>query len=136
MAFYNLSACGKSPNNVGIALDPMALMQMVKPYYATVHITVAKTDCGSVSRVALAYHPDDERDPEATMPFKDTDGDIVAYLYPTRSDAHPVAVLDHKGDVIGYGMSTAYNPIVSANAKTLQEMHDLAGKLLGYNTQP
>lgn len=80
--------------------------RLVKTYQASVHLTLGTAECGIAQRVAVAYHPEDVRDPEATTALTDSDGDIIAYLYPDSSELHNVPVKTKAGAVIGYGMGT------------------------------
>lgn len=76
--------------------------KQVCEYVATVQVAV-EDNC-SIKRVAWAYHPDDRRDPAATVELADCNNNTIALLYPTEDTQHNVPVqVDDK--VVGYAMA-------------------------------
>ena len=47
-----------------------------KRYHATAQLVLAANECGTAQRVVVGYHPDDVRDPDATIPYADKDGTL------------------------------------------------------------
>lgn len=77
-------------------------------YYATAMITAcSKEVCGKPDRIAWAFHPDDLRDPEATVQLTNKSGETLAWLYPNEAPAHGIEVRDEKTkEVVGYAMAS------------------------------
>lgn len=84
-----------------------------KRYHATAQLVLATNECGTAQRVVVGYHPDDVRDPDATVPYADKDGTTLAWLYPTSSPEHSVPVRKD-GTVVGYGMGAGVSTFIDA----------------------
>lgn len=72
-------------------------------YHATALLIFETNDCGTAKQAAVGYHPNDVRDPAATVPYFDKDGSILAWLYPAATSEHSVPVY-REGAVVGYGI--------------------------------
>lgn len=88
-----------------------------KRYHATAQLVLAANECGTAQRVVVGYHPDDVRDPDATIPYVDKDGTTLAWLYPTSSPEHSVPVRKD-GTVVGYGMGAGVATFIDAAVET------------------
>lgn len=88
-----------------------------KRYHATAQLVLAANECGTAQRVVVGYHPDDVRDPAATVPVTDKDGTTLAWMYPTSSPEHSVPVRKD-GTVIGYGMGAGIATFIEAAVET------------------
>lgn len=97
----------------GLALP----MVNTKRYHATAQLVLAANECGTAQRVVVGYHPDDVRDPDATIPYVDKDGTTLAWLYPTSSPEHSVPVRKD-GTVVGYGMGAGVATFIDAAVET------------------
>lgn len=75
----------------------------VKRYHATALLVFEANECGTAQQAAVGYHPNDVRDPDATVPYFDKDGSVLAWLYPASASEHSVPVY-RDGAVVGYGM--------------------------------
>ena len=74
-----------------------------KRYHATALLVFETNDCRTAQQAAVGYHPNDTRDPAATVPYFDKDGSVLAWLYPASASEHSVPVY-RDGAVVGYGM--------------------------------
>lgn len=74
-----------------------------KRYHATALLVFETNDCRTAQQAAVGYHPNDTRDPAATVPYFDKDGSVLAWLYPASASEHNVPVY-RDGAVVGYGM--------------------------------
>lgn len=72
-------------------------------YHATVQLPI-NADC-VFKRVAWGYHPDDLRDPAATVSLADCDDNTVAWIYPERVHASDISI-EVEGKTIGYAMAS------------------------------
>lgn len=88
-----------------------------KRYHATAQLVLAANECGTAQRVVVGYHPDDVRDPDATIPYVDKDGTTLAWVYPTASPEHSVPVRKD-GTVIGYGVGAGVVTFIEAAVET------------------
>lgn len=121
-------------------LKKLDLSRIIKTYYASVHINL-ETTCspyGDVQHAAAAFHPDDDKDPAATVPVVDEEGSVIAYIYPDNAKGHDVPVYDKRtGEIIGYGLGTAtmiYIRLATTyDCGDLQDMYSTQDKHLGYN---
>lgn len=80
-----------------------------RQYHGTLQLTLATFgNCNSVSRVVYGYHPDDIRDPAASVALRDCDGDAIGWLYPdgTHAGTIPIHANDEAETLIGYAMPT------------------------------
>lgn len=62
--------------------------------------------CGNV-QLAYMFHPNETRDPDASVAVDDCDGVIHGYIYPTAGDGHTVPVKMCNGDVLGYAVNNS-----------------------------
>jgi hypothetical protein len=83
--------------------EPKLPKLSAKRYHATALLVFETNECGTAQRVAVGYHPNDTRDPEATVPYLDKDGSVLAWLYPASASEHSVPVYRDNA-VVGYGM--------------------------------
>ena len=74
-----------------------------KRYHATALLVFEANECKTAQQAAVGYHPNDVRDPAATVPYFDKDGSVLAWLYPASASEHSVPVY-RDGAVVGYGM--------------------------------
>ena len=88
-----------------------------KRYHATAQLVLAANECGTAQRVVVGYHPDDVRDPDATVPVTDKDGTTLAWVYPTSAPEHSVPVRKD-GTVVGYGMGAGVATFIDAAVET------------------
>lgn len=88
-----------------------------KRYHATAQLVLAANECGTAQRVVVGYHPDDVRDPDATVPVTDKDGTTLAWVYPTSAPEHSVPVRKD-GTVIGYGVGAGVVTFIEAATET------------------
>ena len=76
-------------------------------YFATAQLKACSSVCGKPDRVAWAYHPDDMRDPAATVRVANKDDETLAWIYPTEDKAHNIDIRDEtSGEIIGYAMAS------------------------------
>lgn len=52
--------------------------------------------------IGYLFSPNEERDPDATVPIEDCDGNVKGYAYPTDGEGHTLAIEDCDGNVTGY----------------------------------
>lgn len=83
--------------------EPKLPKVSAKRYHATALLVFETNECGTAKQVAVGYHPNDVRDPAATVPYFDKDGSILAWLYPAAASEHSVPVY-REGAVVGYGI--------------------------------
>ena len=74
-----------------------------KRYHATALLMFESNDCKNAHQTAVGFHPNDVRDPAATVPYFDRDGTTLAWLYPAATPEHSVPVY-RDGAVVGYGI--------------------------------
>lgn len=58
------------------------------------------------SLVGYGYAPSTDRDPNATIEFKDRSNATLCYIYPTTGAGHTIPVRNYSGDIIGYAMNS------------------------------
>lgn len=85
---------------------PKAPEIVAEHYHATALLISETNECGTALRAAVGYHPDDVRDPAATVPYFDEDGSTLAWLYPATASEHNVPVY-RNGAVVGYGIGAS-----------------------------
>lgn len=78
-------------------------------YYASVPLAVTLDDgeCCGDTVMAYMFHPDETRDPDATVPVTDCNGKIHGYIYPQAGDGHTVPVEECGGNVVGYAVNNS-----------------------------
>ena len=68
-------------------------------------VNIGCGDCGD-NFMGYIYHPDEDRDPDATVEITDCDGTLYGYAYPTAGDGHTLAIEECNEDgsktLIGY----------------------------------
>ena len=75
-------------------------------YHATLQVALGGDECGMFRRVAWAFHPDDLRDPAATVRLADCDDATIGWIYPTAGSNHTIELTSSKGEPIGFGLSS------------------------------
>lgn len=70
-------------------------------YSPSVPVQTGGECCGD-NLVGYMFHPNETRDPMATVVIDDCDGVISGYIYPTAGDGHTVAWADCDGVIYGY----------------------------------
>lgn len=83
--------------------EPKLPKVSAKRYHATALLVFESNECGTAQQAVVGYHPNDTRDPAATVPYFDKDGTVLAWLYPVSASEHSVPVY-RDGTVVGYGM--------------------------------
>lgn len=83
--------------------EPKLPKVSAKRYHATALLVFESNECGTAQQAVVGYHPNDARDPAATVPYFDKDGTVLAWLYPVSASEHSVPVY-RDGTVVGYGM--------------------------------
>lgn len=83
--------------------EPKLPKVSAKRYHATALLVFEANDCRTAQQAAVGYHPNDVRDPAATVPYFDKDGSVLAWLYPASASEHSVPVY-RDGAVVGYGL--------------------------------
>lgn len=76
-----------------------------KVYYASYQMDECRPDCPNLRRVVWVYHPDDLRDPEATISIHDKEGRTVYWLYPRPRAGADRPILNPDGTIAGYGLN-------------------------------
>ncbi|WP_439234939.1 hypothetical protein [Lonepinella koalarum] len=56
-------------------------------------------------QIGYLFHPNETRDPDATVPIIDCQGNIHGYAYPNADDGHTVPVAECENGVIGYAVN-------------------------------
>lgn len=86
-------------------------------YYASVPVPIQTDDgdcCGSTF-MGYIFHPDEERDPDATFEIRDCEGKLHGYAYPTAGDGHTLPIEECGNNTpIGYAVNnsaTAPQPV-------------------------
>lgn len=80
-------------------------------YYASVPlpITLDEGDCCGSQFMGFLFHPNETRDPDATVEIKycndDGDEQLLGYAYPTAGDGHTLPIEECGGVVIGYAVN-------------------------------
>lgn len=75
-------------------------------YHATLQVALGGDECGMFRRVAWAFHPDDLRDPAATVRLADCDDVTIGWIYPDAGSNHTIELTSAKGEPIGFGLSS------------------------------
>ena len=83
--------------------EPKLPKVSAKRYHATALLVFEANECGTAQQAVVGYHPNDTRDPAATVPYFDKDGTVLAWLYSASASEHSVPVY-RDGTVVGYGM--------------------------------
>lgn len=83
--------------------EPKLPKVSAKRYHATALLVFESNECGTAQQAVVGYHPNDTRDPAATVPYFDKDGTVLAWLYPASASEHSMPVY-RDGTVVGYGM--------------------------------
>lgn len=83
--------------------EPKPPKVSAKRYHATALLVFESNECGTAQQAVVGYHPNDTRDPAATVPYFDKDGTVLAWLYPASASEHSVPVY-RDGAVVGYGI--------------------------------
>ena len=83
--------------------EPKLPKVSAKRYHATALLVFESNECGTAQQAVVGYHPNDTRDPAATVPYFDKDGSVLAWLYPASASEHNVPVY-RDGTVVGYGI--------------------------------
>ena len=86
--------------------EPKLPKVSAKRYHATALLVFESNECGTAQQAVVGYHPNDTRDPAATVPYFDKDGTVLAWLYPASASEHSVPVY-RDGTVVGYGMGAS-----------------------------
>lgn len=86
--------------------EPKLPKLSAKRYHATALLVFETNECGTAQQAVMGYHPNDTRDPAATVPYFDKDGAVLAWLYPASASEHSVPVY-RDGTVVGYGMGAS-----------------------------
>ncbi|MGX2956422.1 hypothetical protein ACWIYZ_04940 [Ursidibacter arcticus] len=78
-------------------------------YYASVPlpITLDDGDCCGSQFMGYLFHPDEIRDPDATVEIRDCDGKLWGYAYPTANDGHTLPIETCEGDIVGYAVNNS-----------------------------
>ncbi len=87
-------------------------------YHASVPlpITLDEGDCSGGHFMGYLFHPNEERDPDATVEIRDCNGKLHGYAYPQAGDGHTLPIEECGNDTpIGYAVNnsaTAPQPIM------------------------
>lgn len=76
-------------------------------YYASVPIILDGESGPSPCLVAYMFHPEETRDPDATVPVISCEGEVYGYIYPNAGDGHTVPVEECENGVIGYAVNNS-----------------------------
>lgn len=78
-------------------------------YYASVPIPITLDEgdcCGSVF-MGYLFHPDETRDPDATVEIRDCENKLWGYAYPIAGDGHTLPIEICDGLVVGYAVNNS-----------------------------
>ncbi len=78
-------------------------------YYASVPIpiTLDEGDCCGSQFMGYLFHPNETRDPDATVEITDCEGKLWGYAYPTANDGHTLPIETCDGDIVGYAVNNS-----------------------------
>lgn len=78
-------------------------------YYASVPIPIVLDEnegCGS-KFIGYLFHPNETRDPDATVEVRDCDNKLWGYAYPKAGDGHTLPIEECGGNIIGYAVNNS-----------------------------
>ncbi|OOF40875.1 MULTISPECIES: hypothetical protein [Rodentibacter] len=78
-------------------------------YYAGVPIPIVldEGDCCGSQFMGYLFHPDETRDPDATVEITDCEGKLHGYAYPQAGDGHTLPIEECDGNIIGYAVNNS-----------------------------
>ncbi|MFZ7136632.1 hypothetical protein ACLSZP_09660 [Avibacterium avium] len=76
-------------------------------YHATVPLPISLDDgdCCNNTFMGYLFHPNETRDPAATVEIRDCQGKLWGYAYPDAGDGHTLAIEECDGTVVGYAVN-------------------------------
>ncbi|CAM3861382.1 hypothetical protein [Avibacterium endocarditidis] len=77
-------------------------------YQASVPLPISLDDgdCCGVMFMGYLFHPNETRDPEATVKIYDCEK-FVGYAYPTAGDGHTLPIEECNGTIVGYAVNNS-----------------------------
>lgn len=78
-------------------------------YYASVPMPISldKGDCCGSKFMGYLFHPNETRDPDATVEIRDCDNKLWGYAYPTAGDGHTLPIEECGGNIVGYAANNS-----------------------------
>lgn len=78
-------------------------------YYASVPIpiTLDEGDCCPSQFMGYLFHPNETRDPDATVEIRDCEGVLHGYAYPKAGDGHTLPIEACSGTIVGYAVNNS-----------------------------
>lgn len=78
-------------------------------YYASVPLPITlDEDCCGSTFMGYLFHPNETRDPDATVAITDCDGKLWGYAYPTAGDGHTLPIIECGKDTpTGYAVNNS-----------------------------
>lgn len=70
-------------------------------------ISIDNGDCCGSKFMGYIFHPNETRDPDATVEIRDCNGKLWGYAYPSAGDGHTLAIEMCGGDIVGYAVNNS-----------------------------
>lgn len=78
-------------------------------YHASVPmpITLDEGDCCGSQFMGYLFHPNETKDPDATVEIRDCEGKLWGYAYPNAGDGHTLPIETCGGEIVGYAVNNS-----------------------------
>lgn len=74
-------------------------------YSASVPLVMGLNGADCPAFIGYLFHPNEQRDPQATVAIADCNGTVYGYAYPTAGEGHTFPIMECGNQVVGYAVN-------------------------------